>query len=206
MKYIKYIFLVLIILISTIFINNNEISIKPDKLMIIVHPEDGLIWAGNELNKGNYLVICITCNKNNKDFIKIMNKMNNDYVLLNYNENTEFVDEYNILNRDLSYYINKYDYKKIITHNKEGEYGNIQNRIINERVTNLVNNKNILYYFSNYYLKDNLEETNKLYKLSKKEYETKIKNLSIFKDKEYILEFKHIIPYESFTKWGDNNE
>lgn len=203
MKYIKYIFLVLIVLISTIFINNNKISIKVDKLMIIVHPEDGLIWGGNELAKGNYLVLCITCNKNNKDFIRIMNKMNNDYVLLNYNEDTEFIDEYNILNRDLSYYINKYDYKKIITHNKEGEYGNIQNRIINERVTKLVDNKDILYYFSNYYLKDNLEESNKLYKLTNKEYETKIKYLSMFKDKEYILEFKHIIPYESFLKWGE---
>ena len=207
-KYFKYILLLIILMIlgiSYLVFNNNEIDY--DNLMIIVHPEDGLIWGGDSLLKNNYLVVCITCNSKNEDFIKIMKKMNNDYVLLGYKTNTDFVDEYNILNRDLKYYINKKDWKKIVTHNKEGEYGNTQNIIINNKVTKIVDNKDKLYFFNKYYVdRDFNIESKRFYKLSNEDILNKSKYLGMFNDIEYIEEFKHIIPYEEFVsykEWGD---
>ena len=208
MKYIKYFCIIIVIIILSISyrITNCKKQVY-DNLMIIVHPEDGLIWGGNELINNNYLVICITCNKNDKDFIRIMNKMNNDYVLLDYPDNTIYEDEYHILNRDLTYYINKYDWKKIITHNKDGEYGSIQNIIINDRVTRLVDDKDKLYYFSKYYNKYMFKyESKKYYKLSNSELLSKYRYISMFNDLEYINNFKHILDYEelvSYKDWGD---
>jgi len=204
-KYIKYLLIIIIVYISISLLPNK--TIDPNKLMIIVHPEDGLIWGGNELSKGSYLVICLTCNKKDTDFINIMNKMHNDYIFLDYDESTNFSEEYNILNNKLKYYLNKKDWLKIITHNQEGEYGNIPNKIISERVTTLLSNKNNLYYFSKYYLEDDFsKESIKYYQLNEEEYLNKIKYISMLKDLDYINEFKHLLPYESFQKWGDLNE
>ena len=208
MKYIKYIFLIIVIIILGISYRlSNKKDIIYDNLMIIVHPEDGLIWGGNELINNNYLVICITCNKNDKDFINIMKKMNNDYVFLDYPDNTTYEDEYHILNRDLEYFINKNDWKKIITHNKDGEYGSIQNMIINDRVTRLVKDKDKLYYFSKYYNKYNFYYESKKYnKLNDEELINKYRYINMFNDLDYINSFKHIIDYEeliSYKDWGD---
>ena len=205
-KYIKYILLIIITLVSLVFIVKDNKVNQPNKLMIIVHPEDGLIWGGNELSKGNYLVVCVTCNKNNKDFIRIMNKMNNQYVLLSYDEDTEFIEENNILNRDLEYYINKYDWNKIITHNSEGEYGSIQHKIVSNKVSNIVKDKSKLFYFNKYYVESEFkQEKIKYYRLTDNELELKLKYISMLDDIEYVSIFKHIIPYEGFVR-GDNNE
>jgi hypothetical protein len=206
-KYIKYLFLFLVIVLLTIIYFIKIDKIEYDNLMIIVHPEDGLIWGGNELSNNNYLVLCITCSNKDKDFINIMNKMNNDYVLLGYKDNTDFKDEYNILNRDLDYYINRKDWKRIITHNLDGEYGSYQNRYISELVTNKVSDKEKLYYFNKYYLRTEIYDNSlRLSMLSDEEYLEKIKYISMFEDIEYIKEFKHILRYEefiSYKEWGD---
>ena len=88
-KYIKYallLFLIIILLIH-VMVSKKELTINDvNNLMIVAHKEDGLIWGGNNLNKDHYLVVCITCNEKDYDFIKIMNRTNNEYVLLNYNK------------------------------------------------------------------------------------------------------------------------
>ena len=206
-RYLKYLFLFFVIILLSLICLFKMETTEYDSLMIIVHPEDGLIWGGNELSSNNYLVICITCSNKDKDFINIMKRMNNDYVLLGYKDNTDFSDEFNILNRDLDYYINKKDWNRIVTHNKDGEYGSYQNSYISEKVTNMVSDKDKLYYFNKYYLKKDIyKESIKLSMLSDDEYLEKVKYISMFKDVEYINEFKHILRYEefiSYKEWGD---
>ena len=212
-KYIKYILLLLLIFILLIYIlfSKKELNINNvNNLMIIAHKEDGLIWGGNNLSKDNYLVVCVTCNKDDKDFIDIMNKTNNKYVLLNYDEETDFYEERNILNRDIEKYLYLKEWKKIVTHNEDGEYGSNQHIVINKYVNKLLKDKRNLYYFNKYYLVDELDSNSYyLYKLSEKEIENKRKLLGLFNDLEYIKEFEHIIPYEEFVsykEWGNNNE
>ncbi len=209
-KYIKYILLLGLVIILLIYINcsHKNVTIKDmDNLMIVVHKEDGLIWGGNELSKGNYLVVCVTCNDGDKDFIKIMKKMHNKYMLLDYGEETDFREEKYILKRDLERIINIKDWDKIITHNNEGEYGSDEHIIINNYVTNIVSDKNSLYYFNRYYIEEEFYDNSiDYYKLSDEEVDNKYKYLGYLDDLEYVLEFKHIIPFEEFVKWGDNNE
>ena len=148
-KYIKYILLLLLIFILLIYIlfSKKELNINNvNNLMIIAHKEDGLIWCGNNLSKDNYLVVCVTCNKDDKDFIDIMNKTNNKYVLLNYDEETDFYEERNILNRDIEKYLYLKEWKKIVTHNEDGEYGSNQHIVINKYVNKLLKDKRNLYY------------------------------------------------------------
>ena len=206
-KYIKYILLLVLIIILLIYTNHSKKEITIDEvnnLMIIAHKEDGLIWGGNNLLNDNYLVVCITCTENDKDFIKIMDKTNNLYVLLNYDEETDFYEERNILNRDLSKYLNMKNWDKVVTHNEEGEYGSNQHVIINSYVKKLINNKDILYYFNKYYTNDNLGENSYyFYKLGGKEIDKKIKIIGMLNDLEYVNEFKHIIPYEEFIPYEE---
>ena len=212
-KYVKYILLLILIIILLIYINysKKELTIKDvNNLMIIAHKEDGLIWGGNNLIKDNYLVLCVTCNKYDKDFINIMNKTNNMYVLLNYDEDTDFYEERNILERDINKYLYLKDWNKIVTHNEDGEYGSNQHKTINNYVNKLLDNKEHLYYFNKYYLKEELVSNSySLYKLRDNEISNKTKVLGLFNDLEYIKEFEHIIPYEEFipyNEWGNNNE
>ncbi len=206
-KYIKYILLLVLIIILLIYTNHSKKEITIDEvnnLMIIAHKEDGLIWGGNNLLNDNYLVVCITCKENDKDFIKIMDKTNNLYVLLNYDEETDFYEERNVLNRDLSKYLNMKNWDKVVTHNEEGEYGSNQHVIINSYVKKLINNKDILYYFNKYYTNDNLEENSYyFYKLGGKDIDKKIKIIGMLNDLEYVNEFKHIIPYEEFIPYEE---
>ena len=211
-KYLKYIFLFVLIVILFIYSNysNNDLTIDDvDNLMIVAHKEDGLIWGANNLVKDNYLVVCITCNNKDKDFIKIMKKTNNMYVLLNYDENTDFYEERNILNRDIKRYLYLKKWKKIVTHNPEGEYGSSEHITINNYVNKLLDDKSNLYYFNKYYNNQEIDNNKNLYKLNDNDLDFKLKLLSLVDDLEYVKEFKHILPYEEFISykdWGDNNE
>ena len=209
-KYLKYLFLFLIIVLLGL-INLFKIEkVEYDNLMIIVHPEDGLIWGGNNLVNDRYLVVCITCSEEDQDFIKIMKNAKNKYVLLNYDEETDFYEERNILERDLNKYLYLKDWDKIVTHNPDGEYGSDQHKTINSYVNKLLDNKEKLYYFNKYYLKEELVENSySLYLLSREEVDRKVKMLGMLNDIEYVKEFEHIIPYEEFIiykEWGNNNE
>ena len=212
-KYIKYtllLFLIIILLIHVMVskkeLTNNDVN----NLMIVAHKEDGLIWGGNNLVNDRYLVVCITCSEEDQDFIKIMKNAKNKYVLLNYDEETDFYEERNILERDLNKYLYLKDWDKIVTHNPDGEYGSDQHKTINSYVNKLLDNKEKLYYFNKYYLKEELVENSySLYLLSREEVDRKVKMLGMLNDIEYVKEFEHIIPYEEFIiykEWGNNNE
>ena len=212
-KYIKYILLLFLIIILLIYIlcSRRELTIEDvNNLMIIAHKEDGLIWGANNLVKDNYLVVCITCNSNDKDFINIMNKTNDMYVFLAYDDSTEFYEERNILNRDMKKYLFLKKWDKIVTHNEDGEYGSNEHITINNCVNKLLENKDNLYYFNNYYSTEELEkDSSRLYRLNESELDYKVKLISYLEDLDYVNEFRHIIPYEYFItykKWGDNDE
>ena len=101
---IKNILLILIILLSILLIfkitydynykpykidkDFNKLDLKNyDNLMIVAHPKDELLWGGAHLIEDNYLVVCITCgtDKNRvNEFIKVMKKTNDKYIILGY--------------------------------------------------------------------------------------------------------------------------
>lgn len=167
------------------YINYKKINPKinystVNKLLLVAHPDDELIFLGNRLFiEKDWLVICMTNGDSvtrSKEFINLMNELKLQYKILN------FKDGINIKWNDLKVkkvifkiVSSKDKWKMIVTHNNEGEYGHIQhkqlNRLVNEtckeheirvfcKKKNLVNKKNKLsienmnkkiYFATNYY-------------------------------------------------------
>jgi len=127
---------------------------KFNKIMIVAHPDDELIFGGAELikNKG-YKVICIT-NQNNlqrrKEFIALMNDLKQGYELFDHTDNMNMKN----VKEEYKEYVEKIlttnKIEKIVTHNKKGEYGHNFHRAVHNMVNEIcVKNKldDKLYYF-----------------------------------------------------------
>ncbi len=136
-------------------------NIDVDKLMIVAHPDDELIFGGAELiNEPGWKVVCVTngsnlsgdkfsrCLAENriKEFTKVMNSLDCQYVILDYEDN-RFNSNWNefSLTQKLTQLINEKKYKKILTHNLVGEYGHVQHKKISKIIHQLKPNN--LYVF-----------------------------------------------------------
>tara|TARA_R110001592_G_scaffold52710_1_gene161690 strand:- start:739 stop:1353 length:615 start_codon:yes stop_codon:yes gene_type:complete len=159
--------------------NNNK---KFNKIMIVAHPDDELIFGGAELieNKG-YRVLCIT-NQNNpiriKEFTGLMNELKLSYEILNHPDNMgdkKVEDEwYNYVEQVLI----KNKVIKIATHNKRGEYGHNFHKAVHKMVTDIcIKNKleDKLYNFHNGQKKLDKKLVDKKLELMKKYYPSQFK-------------------------------
>lgn len=157
---------------STFKLKGNQ-EINADKLMIVAHPDDEFIFGGSELLKEKgWKVVCLTggspkstfqydfSNPNIgkiriQEFINMMNTMKAKYEMWDY-EDYYFNSNWdkNELISNLKKIINEKNYKKIVTHNPDGEYGHIQHKKVSKLVTEITP-LNKLYYFSTNYNHEN---------------------------------------------------
>ncbi len=228
-KYQTYIiFIIVLISISLICIFNYNSKIEVtdnykninlfniDTLIIVSHPSDETIWSSSLLQQDNCLVVCISCGTNNSEtteFIKVLNYTNDSYIILGYpeytnNTRTNWNTYYQDLSNNLKEIITLKKWSKIVTHNSEGEYGNIHHKLINTIVTTNTPNKDILYYFNTYHSKEEISNYyDTLIKLNNNFLENKYKMISIYDTHDYIEEsFSHIIPYEEFISYQEWSE
>ena len=136
---------------KAILSGNNHID--TNKLMIVAHPDDELIFGGKELlAEPGWLVVCVTNGSNRsgnlyslhraekriKEFITVMNSLNCKYEMWDYEDNG-FNAHWNekSLIEQLKQLLEKNKFVKIITHNLQGEYGHVQHKKISELVHGL---------------------------------------------------------------------
>lgn len=212
-KYINYyIFIIIITIISTfylVFIMQNNQYKDINNLIIISHPGDEVLWSGAALYNDNYLVVCISCGNNIKqdiEFIRVISKTNNKFIMLNYKEydnKTQVNWSNNNIYNDLKNIINIKQWNKIITHNPDGEYGNYQHIIISNYVTELSNNN--LYYFNHYHTKKEIKNYyNKLIPITDEELINKENLIRIYNSsKDELAMFNHYYVYEQFINYND---
>ena len=115
----------------------NKSLYKKNKLMIIAHPDDELLWGYRYIYNcpNEWKIICLTNAKNIKrinEFYKVLTLMNiNNFEIWNHEDS---LIGYNI-NKECQNNIIKElknnNYELILTHNSYGEYGNIQHIGIN---------------------------------------------------------------------------
>lgn len=187
-----------------------------DKLMIIAHPDDDILWGGKELIENDYLVVCITCGSDERrvrEFESVMGETGDKYVMLGYPDKTKgerdnwdsFYDE---IIEDIKniYALKKWD--TVLTHNPDGEYGHIHHKMTDEIVTDNVEHKN-LYYFGKYYSKKDLEEKDiDLVLLDEDVLKRKSEILKLYKTQEktifdtfgHMLKSENVISYEDWKK------
>ena len=127
---------------------------KFNKVMIVAHPDDELIFGGAELiqNKG-YKVICITNQDNiqrKKEFIGLMNDLKQGYEMLDHTDNMNMKN----VKEEYKEYVEKIlttnKIEKIVTHNKKGEYGHNFHRAVHNMVSNICDKNELddkLHYF-----------------------------------------------------------
>lgn len=111
-------------------------------LMIVAHPDDEIIFGGQELlwNAGKYKVVCVTGGNDEIRSTEFKNAMDSvgvtDYEIWDYEADlyTPFPDD--VLTK-LDRVINEHNWGKIVTHNPVGEYGHPQHRDLHLKVKSI---------------------------------------------------------------------
>lgn len=226
-KYSTYILSIIIIVFTTISfimssyyssltnitIDYSKIDLNEiDNLMIVSHPTDEIIFGGSHLLEDNYLVVCITCGTDKElthDFIDVLQKTKDKYIILGYpeysNDERENWSNYKTnIKEDITKIIKLKDWSTIVTHNPEGEYGSLQHKLTSQIVTS-ISPKKKLYYFGKYYTKKSIvNEQNKLSQINQNRLNQKIKLIGMYKTETYIqTEFNHMYKYEEWIKYKE---
>lgn len=198
---------------KTSFSIDSEKAEGIENIVIIAHPDDETFWGGDFITKEKCLILCIT-NSNNmirkKEFFDVMKETGNYGIMLSYPDNPNHIisnwsDVKSSIYSDLEYLINYKLWKKIITHNPEGEYGHIHHKFTNMMVTNIcveAKKTDSLFYFGKYKKKENISKDKVL--LTKEEIKNKIELMEMYtsQGKSYQA-FKHMAGYEKFIAYKD---
>lgn len=215
---IKVIFI--IILLSILFFSIYKIIVHEDKytenitqldlkgvnkIMIVAHPDDELLWGGKHLIEDKYLVVCITCGDDKEreiEFEMVMRAVNCPYLSLRYPDRNDWKYHKDNIKKDLKEILSYKDFKQIVTHNPDGEYGHDQHKKTSKYVTELAN-KNNLYYFNHYYTAEEIENNGiNTIPMDNKSLKEKEKILELYEtQKDIINNHKAMIPYEEFISY-----
>lgn len=189
-------------------------SIK--NVMIIAHPDDETLWAGDHIRKGKYLIICLT-NGNNKvrkkEFEKAMKLTENYGIILNYPDNPKGIKNNwkkvkNAIRNDIDYILNYKKWDSIVTHNPDGEYGHVQHKFTSMLVTDecvKLGITNTLDYFGKFYKTSFLLNHTIPGALSLEDAQAKENLMSdVYLSQGYAHRiFDHMVPYENFIPYKD---
>lgn len=204
--------------ISSIEVLSSKVDYKKyDSLMIVAHPDDETIWGANHLKNGNYLVICITNGDNetrSKEFYEVMNQVGSQGIMLKYPDKTDgkkddWKSSKEAITKDIQYIIKQNHWKKIVTHNPDGEYGHPHHIMTNRIVTKSAKQNGYadqLYYFGKYIKKKQIpnyiEKEELSYPLSKKDIKDKEQLTKIYTSQKKVMDkLEHMIPYENWIAY-----
>lgn len=184
-----------------------------DKLMVVAHPDDETIWGGAHMLQGHYLVVCITNGYNKarkKEFEKACKISNNPCVILDYpdkinGKKSDWKDVWDYITNDMQYLLNKKNFKQIVTHNPDGEYGHQHHKYISRIMTDLAKKDKItdkLVYFGIYYKKRILPPNMK--RISDQDLAIKVQMTKEYKTQALVMEhLGHMFPYENWIEYKD---
>ncbi|MDH6366006.1 MULTISPECIES: PIG-L family deacetylase [unclassified Breznakia] len=206
MSFAKILLCLSILLFKTPTIQQTEHT----SLMIVAHPDDESLFAGEEIRSHPYFILCITNGDNptrRAEFMQMLKKTNNNGIILSYpdkvnNRRSDWYYEKESIRKTLSFYTKIYDWKKIVTHNPQGEYGHQHHIMTSNIVKNITQQQNIkekLYCFS--YFK---KEQNPPYakQLTKAQHQAKVELLELYSSQEKTVhKFDHFIDYEKIVPY-----
>jgi len=129
------------------FVGNTDV--RYDKLMIVAHPDDELIFGGAQLiGEPGWKVICVTNGSPRSknwltldrtdrrfEFVTVMHELDCAYEMWDFEDNGLSANwDLPLLLHKLTTIIREKPYKKIVTHNLQGEYGHVQHKKISQLV------------------------------------------------------------------------
>lgn len=215
----------IILLFGSIYLYKKTHTIHPDltkidtkgvnKLMIVAHPDDEILWGGAHLIDDDYLVVCITCGVRYDrvlEFVEVMDATNDKYVMLGYPDKTNGERDnwntvYEDISKDLKQIIELKDWELIVTHNPDGEYGHQHHKMTSAIVTDVTDNKNKLYYFAHYYSKKNIaDHYASMVSIPDSLLRQKKKIIGLYRTQSFIqTTFDQMFPYEEWLTYEEWN-
>jgi len=186
-----------------------------NKLMIVAHPDDEILWGGGHLIKDDYLVVCVTCGVKYErvlEFVSVMNATNDKYVMLGYPDKTNGERDnwdtvYEDITKDLKQIVNLKDWEVIVTHNPDGEYGHQHHKMTDAITTSVVDKKDRLYYFGHYYSKKTIaDHYSSMVAMPDSLLREKKKIIGMYRSQDFIQTmFDQMFPYEEWLTYEEWN-
>lgn len=138
-----------------------------DNLMIVAHPDDETIFGGSQMISDNYLVVCLTSGYNpirKNEYFSVLNQTNDRGLMLSYPDLTYIApgqlkrDDWATVNKgmkkDIQLLLQYKNWKKIVTHNPNGEYSHqhhiMTSKYVTEKYNETMPEQPKLYYFGYY--------------------------------------------------------
>lgn len=189
---------------------------RTDRLMIVAHPDDETLWGGSHLLDGGYLVVCLTNGSDDvrsKEFEKVVTMSGNIPLILNYPDKVygsrdNWDDSAKNIQKDIETILTYKNWKMVVTHNPEGEYGHIQHKktssiTVQAYLNTGSNRKFSLFFFGDYYKATKIKNADKeLLKMSDGDLQRKKQLLSEYDSQEDTIEkFSHMLPYENWKEY-----
>lgn len=188
-----------------------------NKLMIVAHPDDEILWGGAHLLEDDYLVVCITCGTNQvrvNEFVRVMHRTKDKYIMLGYPDKTNGErDNWDTVRKDiikdLTDIIELKDWELIVTHNPDGEYGHIHHKMSSAIVTQITDTSDNLYYFGRYHSKKSITNYQEEMVPINDIYLSQKKNIiGLYKSQSFIQTmFNQMYPYEEWVQakeWSES--
>ncbi len=202
---------------SDLDLRNFDVDLENiDKVMIVAHPDDDMIWGGSHLIDDGYLVVCITCGAREDrvlEFKNVMNATDDKYIMLDYPDKTNGERDnwntvYSDITKDIERILAMKDWKLIVTHNENGEYGHIHHKMTHSIVKSVYENnyldKDNLYFFGKYYKADKIDEVkDNLEEISEENYNKKDEIIYKYytSQKSVADGLHHMFKYENWIKF-----
>lgn len=193
---------------------NKEKTKDIQNVMIIAHPDDETLWAGDHISKEKYLIICLTNGENEvrkNEFNKAMELTGNYGIMLKYPDKTNRTKNNwnkvkNAIRNDIDYILSFKKWNTITTHNPDGEYGHIQHKFTSMMVTNECVKLGLtdkLEYFGKYYKTNYLLNHTIPGALDFQDAQAKEELMSmVYQSQGYAHRiFDHMVPYEKFIPY-----
>lgn len=135
-------------------------EIEPNKLIIVAHPDDELLWGGaNLLSEPGWMVVVATNKENkvrSKQFYKTMSYAG-VWKYDMYNVEDKYTDDQSVSDKlfqdndefiQALIYLNKKKWSLILTHNSKGEYGHTHHISVHRLVNKYMKDQPNLHFFS----------------------------------------------------------
>ena len=180
---------------------------QADHLMIVAHPDDEILWGGDELRRENYVVVCLTNGDNDvrrKEFFSVMKQSGDKGIILSFpdkvaGKRSDWKKEYTQIEKEVEQLMKSREWKKIVTHNPDGEYGHNHHKMTSRIVTDIaeeIGYRN-LYYFNHYTKKDDLKKSDEQPYISEAGIKWKGEMMKLYQSQSAVNEkLKHMYGYE----------
>lgn len=180
-----------------------------NKVMIVAHPDDELLWGGAHLIEDDYLVVCITNGDKKvrrKEFENVVRATNDKGIILSYPDKIIKRSNWTFWKKDIEKDIETIlSYKKwdtVVTHNEKGEYGHKHHIMTHEMVNEAFDRldcKGEQFYFGKYFVVDRVPDD--LERVDKEIFKIKRIIARNYKSQlNTVRKLYHMMPYERWEQ------